>query len=166
MPHLLHRTGHDIQTLLPFLSKLLHTPFFLIFSQSHFFFLPLSLMTLTLSLVSSHKKGVEVGDSVEDLVGVEVGDGVGDLVGVEVGDGVGDLVGVEVGDGVVGDLVGDLVKPSPPNLGVHEQVPPFAGSTTSSCVIIPLSSCSMRWQCTIIRPAWTLACRKETAINN
>jgi len=88
--------------------------------------------------------GVTLGLSVALAEGLELAETLGDAVGLlnSVGDVVGDPVGDAVGDAVTGTgaLVGDLVNPSAFLVGEQEHVPPSAGSTTSSCDIIPWSS--------------------------
>jgi len=89
-----------------------------------------------------------VGAEVDDALGVTLGLSVALAEGLELAETLGDAVGLlnsvgdAVGDAVTGTgaLVGDLVNPSAFLVGEQEHVPPSAGSTTSSCDIIPWSS--------------------------
>lgn len=95
--------------------------------------------------------GEVVVEAVDETVGREVEGVLGLLLGSKEGEGLllGLLLGCEegslkrsVGEVVVatGEAVGDLVNPSALLEGEQEQVPPSAGSITSSCDIIPRSS--------------------------
>lgn len=66
--------------------------------------------------------------------------------------------------GTVGDEAGFRVKPPPVNFGEQSQIPPCAGSTTSSKDIIPSSEWVRRWQCTAIRPWKLFASYRTTAV--
>lgn len=96
--------------------------------------------------------GAELGESLCEELGAELDDTLGERLGlslvlpegVELAETLGPAVGLinSVGEAVTatGALVGDLVNPSEFLVGEQEHVPPSAGSTTSSCDIIPTSS--------------------------
>jgi len=99
---------------------------------------------LTGSVISATGDGVGDTGAGVPSTGASDESSKGAQVGVPVG-GIGATVGGGIG-GTVGGATGFRVNPPPVNLGEQSQIPPCAGSTTSSWINIPTSEWVRRWQ--------------------